>query len=246
MADPKDIFTSHTQVSEEEQWISLSDLMTGLMMIFMLIAIAYMVRQEADLTRRETERFKLKQVAEIYDQVRRELYDELMREFGKDLPVWDAEITPDLAFRFKNPDILFNTGKAELKPKFQNILSDFFPRYTRIITQDKYDGTIKEVRIEGHTSSRWLASATPEQTYFLNMELSQSRTRSTLRYVLGQPAVADKAEWLRKHLTANGLSSSQLITKPDGTEDVERSQRVEFHIRTDAEAWLSTIKQELQ
>ncbi len=248
-----DPFNQSPQVNEEDQWISLADLMTGLMLIFMLIAIAYMVKQEgdldrhkADMLRQESERFKLKQVAEIYDEVRRELYDELMREFGKDLPIWDAEITPDLAFRFKNPDILFNTGKAELKPKFQDILKDFFPRYARIITASKYDGTILDVRIEGHTSSLWFSSATPEEAYFLNMELSQSRTRSALRFVLGLPEVGDKVPWLRKHLTANGLSSSQPITFADGSEDTSRSQRVEFHIRTNAEAWLSSIKDALQ
>ena len=239
MSNLHDLFKPTDQTSEEEQWISLSDLMTGLMLIFMLLAIAYMVKQES-------ESFKVKQVAVIYEEVRQELYEELMREFEKDLKVWDAELTPDLTLRFNNPEILFNTGKHELKPKFQDILSDFFPRYTRIIAADKYDGTIQEVRIEGHTSSQWLTSATKEEAYFLNMELSQSRTRSTLRFVMGLPEVQKKVEWLRKHVTANGLSSSQLITNTDGTEDSGRSQRVEFHIRTNAEVWLQTIRKTLQ
>jgi len=239
MSNEPDLFRQSNHVSEEEQWISLSDLMTGLMLIFMLLAIAYMVKQES-------ESFKTKQVAVVYEQVRQELFDELMREFGKDLPVWDAEITPDLAFRFRNPDILFTIGKHDLKPQFQNILSNFFPRYVRIITAGKYEGTIQEVRIEGHTSSQWLTSATPEEAYFLNMELSQSRTRSTLRFVMGLFEVKNKTDWLRRNVTANGLSSSRLITHKDGTEDTDRSQRVEFHIRTDAEGWLENIKDSLQ
>ncbi len=239
MSNLYELFKSSEKESEEEQWISLSDLMTGLMLIFMLLAIAYMVKQES-------QSFKVKQVAVIYEEVRQELYDELMREFEKDLKVWGAELTPDLRLRFNNPEILFGTGKDKLKPKFQDILSDFFPRYARIIASDKYDGTIQEVRIEGHTSSQWLTSATQEEAYFLNMELSQSRTRSTLRYVMGLPQVQDKVEWLRGHVTANGLSSSQLILHADGSEDSERSQRVEFHIRTNAEAWLHTIRKTLQ
>jgi outer membrane protein OmpA-like peptidoglycan-associated protein len=78
------------------------------------------------------------------------------------------------------------------------------------------------------------------------MELSQSRTRTTLSYVLGLPQVQGQLPWLRNHLTANGLSSSHPILKPDGTEDVNRSQRVEFHIRTDAEAWIATIVESLK
>jgi len=36
---------------EEAQWISLSDLMTGLMMIFMLIALLFMLKVQADVAR---------------------------------------------------------------------------------------------------------------------------------------------------------------------------------------------------
>ena len=240
MTSGDDLFKSAPdQVSEEEQWISLSDLMASLMMIFMLLAIAYMVKQEA-------QSFKVKQVATVYEEIRTELYEELTREFSKDLPVWDAEITPDLAFRFRNPDILFDTGKDVLKPKFQTILDDFFPRYVKIITNPKYEGTISEIRIEGHTSSKWLTSASAEEAYFLNMELSQSRTRSTLRYVMGLPQVSSKLGWLKQYVTANGLSSSRLILNKDGAEDIGRSQRVEFHIRTDAEAWLKNIRDEVR
>ena len=40
---------------QEAQWISLSDLMTGLMMLFMLIAIAFMLKVQADEARRKHE-----------------------------------------------------------------------------------------------------------------------------------------------------------------------------------------------
>ncbi len=228
--------TSH---GHEDQWISLADLMTGLMMIFLLLAIAFMLKVEE-------KNFKTKQVAVLYDQVRLELYSELMREFGKDLPVWGAEITQDLIFRFKDPEVLFNTGKDELKPKFQSIMSDFFPRYVRIVTDPKWGSSITEVRIEGHTSSQWGPNTPPEEAYFKNMELSQSRTRSTLRYVLEEPPVSQQVPWLKKHMTANGLSSSHPILGADGNEDPIRSQRVEFRIKTDAEGWIATILETLK
>jgi outer membrane protein OmpA-like peptidoglycan-associated protein len=97
------------------------------------------------------------------------------------------------------------------------------------------------VRIEGHTSSVWNGVASPDDAYFLNMELSQARTRSTLAYVLNLPADRDQVNWLRKFVTANGLSSSRLIMDSKGEEDVARSRRVEFRIRTDAETRLARI-----
>ena len=73
------------------------------------------------------------------------------------------------------------------------------------------------------------------------MELSQARTRSTLAYVLNLPAVRVQVAWLRRFVTANGLSSSRLILDSKGEEDVARSRRVEFRIRTDAETRLARI-----
>jgi outer membrane protein OmpA-like peptidoglycan-associated protein len=183
----------------------------------------------------------IKQVAVLYDQVRQELYQELNSQFAKDLPKWNAEITKDLVIRFNDPDVLFKTGSDKIQPKYQAILNDFFPRYVKIITSEKYRSVIKEVRIEGHTSTVWKGTNDAVEAYFRNMELSQSRTRSILRFSLGLPAVQSQVDWLRKYVTANGLSSSRLIYNADGTENQLRSQRVEFRIRTDAESGIASI-----
>lgn len=235
MTDRNNILESNMHDSgQEAQWIALSDLMTGLMMIFMLIAVAYMIKVEAAAA-------KVKQVAVIYDEARRELYNELSKEFETDLSGWGAEITKDLAIRFKEPEVLFNSGEDKLKPKFQEILHNFFPRYVKIITSDKYRDTIQEIRVEGHTSSIWSDSVSPQEAYFKNMELSQSRTRSTLRYIFGLSEVTKNLDWLRQYVTANGLSFSRRIMNSDGTESFSRSQRVEFRIRTDADAKIAKI-----
>jgi outer membrane protein OmpA-like peptidoglycan-associated protein len=67
------------------------------------------------------------------------------------------------------------------------------------------------------------------------MALSQSRTRSALKFVLSLQSVSQKQEWLKSRLTANGLSSSRLIRTRAGKEDATASQRVEFRIRTNAD-----------
>jgi outer membrane protein OmpA-like peptidoglycan-associated protein len=82
---------------------------------------------------------------------------------------------------------------------------------------------------------------TPEDAYFKNMELSQARTRSTLTFVLNLPEITSDRTWLRRYLTANGLSSSRLIFDGNHVEDAARSRRVEFRIRTDAETRIAKI-----
>ncbi len=228
-------FESDAASAEETHWIPLSDLMTGLMVIFLLIAVTYMVRVEADADR-------VKEVAVAYNEIKDSLYDDLQREFNGDLRNWNAQlIKKDLSIRFTDPDVLFAQGSSDLKPAFQAILSDFFPRYVRILTSPKYRAAISEVRIEGHTSSDWTGATTPEDAYFNNMELSQARTRSVLVFALSLPDVDAERTWLRQYLTANGLSSSHPVFDASGAEDPARSRRVEFRVRTDAETRIAKI-----
>jgi outer membrane protein OmpA-like peptidoglycan-associated protein len=209
--------------SQEGHWIPLSDLMTGLMVMFLLIAVLYMMRVEAESS-------SIKEVAIAY------------KEFRNDLPRWKARIIKaDLAVQFTEPEVLFASGSSELRSDFKAILDDFFPRYLKILTSPKYRDSITEVRIEGHTSSEWEAGASQRLAYFQNMELSQARTRSTLIYVMSLQSAAPHENWLRQHLTANGLSSSKLVLNDTGVEDPSRSRRVEFKVRTDAETRIARI-----
>jgi outer membrane protein OmpA-like peptidoglycan-associated protein len=222
-------------LSQEAHWIPLSDLMTGLMVIFLLIAVIYMVKVEADTDR-------IKSVAIAYSEIRDALFEDLHSEFQNDLGKWKAQIIKsDLTIRFMEPEILFAAGSSELKPEFKAILNDFFPRYVHILTSPKYRDSINEIRIEGHTSSDWTGSTNPEEAYFKNMELSQARTRSTLKFVLDLPEIEGDRPWLKRYLTANGLSSSRPILTADKSEDPQRSRRVEFRVRTDAETRIAKI-----
>jgi len=223
----------------EDQWISLSDLMTGLMMIFMLIAISYMLKVESDQA-------KIREIAILYNDLRIQLYEDLTKEFAKDLSKWGAEFDTKLTLRFKEPDVLFETGKDDLNPKFKEILINFFPRYLKIITSEKYKDSIQEIRIEGHTSSIWSETSTPEEAYFQNMALSQARTRSTLQFILGLNETKQDSQWIKQHVTANGLSSSKLIIESDGSENKKKSQRVEFRIITDSEAKMAKITESIE
>lgn len=222
----------------EGHWVAVSDLMAGLMMVFMLISIVFMINVE-------TERNKIRDIAILYDTLRTQLYDDLLHEFEADMTIWGAELDRDLAFRFNNSDVLFDQGVAQIKPEFRDILSDFFPRYLRIITQEKYRDDILEIRIEGHTSSGWFGAADADDAYIRNMNLSQQRTRSTLAFLLGLDSVNVDKAWLKSHLTANGLSSAKVVLDEQGNEREDLSRRVEFRVRTDADSRIATILEEV-
>ena len=220
---------------QDDTWMSVSDLFAGLMMVFLLIAV---IRIEA-VTR---EKEQVRNVAVAFDAAEAQLAAALEAEFADDLEGWGAEIDADqMLVRFKAPDVLFEQGSDNMRPRFREIMDDFFPRYADILSQ--FEDNVEEVRIEGHTSSDW-AGAGEEAAFFGNMGLSQARTRSVLRYALSTVPTDERA-WLRSVVTANGLSSSRLVLT-DGAEDPARSRRVEFRVRTDAKRQMVRILETLE
>jgi outer membrane protein OmpA-like peptidoglycan-associated protein len=216
-----------TKHNGEGQWVSTSDLMSVLMMIFLFISVTYML----DVTK---EKDTIKEIAVTYSRLQTDLYDDFMEEFKDDLSKWNADIDRQtLSVRFEAPEVLFLAGSSELQPQFKEILDDFFPRYVAILTSEKYMNDVEEIRIEGHTSSEWQVEVPQEQAYFNNMELSQNRTRKVLEFVLKNRKLNNKS-WIREKVMANGLSSSKLVLS-NGVEDKEKSRRVEFRVRTNAE-----------
>ncbi len=232
------IFGSHQKAKRQdsEHWVSMSDLMAGLMMVFLFISIAYMhfVRIEKE---------KIKEVAVAYQNAQSELYNALEKEFSHDLIKWDAEIDKQtLEFRFKSPEVLFDLGRVDLKPQFRLILDDFFPRYLKIL--DKFKEHITDIRIEGHTSSDWTGAASPDEAYFKNMELSQGRTRAVLQYLYQMQSVSAHQAWIKNVFSAVGYSSARPVLDENGQENQERSRRVTFKVLTNAELQIRKIIQE--
>jgi outer membrane protein OmpA-like peptidoglycan-associated protein len=216
-----------------DHWLSVSDLMAGLMMVFLFVSIALM--RDAMI-----ERDKIREVAVTYQENQAALYEALMDEFEGDLERWDAAVDRDtLSFRFRSPDVLFDTGKSSLKPRFREILDDFFPRYLAVLLE--FRDSIDEVRVEGHTSSVWNDRVTASEAYFNNMALSQGRTRAVLEYVYQLPSAAPDRSWVKQHVAAVGFSSSRPIRNADGSENPGRSRRVSFRVITNAETQIRRI-----
>lgn len=218
---------------DDEQWLPVSDLMAGLMMVFLFIAIALM--RHAYI-----ERDKVKEIAVAYQQNQVSIYKALVNEFEADLKNWDAEIEKEnLMFTFKSPDTLFSRGKSDLRPAYKKILKSFFPRYLKVLSSFK--GSINEVRIEGHTSSIWNGKTGLDRAYFLNMKLSQERTRAVLQYIYNLNSVVDQKEWIRSSIAAVGFSSSKIIVNNAGYEDLVKSRRVSFRVITNSETQIRKI-----
>ena len=96
--------------------MSVSDLMTGLMVIFLFIAVAYMSRVQQN-----------QNVLTDYVDTKEELHNKLVQEFAGDTLKWQMAIGKDLSMKFNNPTVLFARGSWALTPDFKQILDEFLP-----------------------------------------------------------------------------------------------------------------------
>lgn len=259
---------------KEDHWMSVSDLMAGLMLLFLLIVIIKM-KDVRDKTKEfahlveiteQTKEVEKQQIIEHklieillskFIQDEEKLYQALKEEFKYDLEKWGAKLDRDtLAIVFDSPDVLFKKAESKVPQEYKDILDDFFPRYIRVLRT--HEKIIDKVRIEGHTSSEWNNRSTKEQAYFGNMGLSQARTRAVLEYSMMLPQSKQHWDWAKKHVTADGLSSSrpimttmkaELENAGDNklnldfkAEDKVKSRRVEFRILTTAREVLNRIR----
>lgn len=216
-----------------EHWISASDLMSGLMMVFLFISIALMRHAYQ-------ERNRMLDIAVAYEQTQMAIYNALMDEFAEDLPWWKAKIHRDtLSVEFTDMKIMFEVGSSELKPEFKMILDDFFPRYMQRL--EAFRSNISEIRIEGHASSYWNSQVTEDEAYAKNMILSQERTQSVLFHIQAVPELQNQKEWMRKNIAAIGFSSSHAVLDENGRENAEASRRVTFRVLTNADQEIQRI-----
>lgn len=225
----------------KDPWISISDMMTGLMMIFLFITVSYahqITKQSENAISKNTD---VKEIVLELVNNKTKIAESLHDEFDKDLEKWGASIDDqNLRIRFESPEVLFQPGKSDVTPLFNEILSDFWPRYLKILSENQ--SAILEIKIEGHTSSDWSTRVSRNESYFKNMELSQDRSRNVLKLCL-QYTPKDLLEWSRSSVTANGFSFSRLIYDDLGREDSEKSRRVEFTIMVRSDEKIDDIEE---
>ena len=221
-------------------WLSVSDLMTGLMVIFLFVAIAYISRVQ-----------KNQSVLTDYVETKNEMHDKLVKEFAGDTLKWQMAIGKDLTMKFKEPTVLFASGSYQLTPRFKEILDEFLPRYFNILLNDSLSNKIQEIRIEGHTDNVPLPSYDADP-YIANAMLSQQRALSVVRYFRSMPAyqqyTPEQKHQLEFWLTANGLSygksldsDGEYTLKSGKPINKDLSRRVEFRIVTSGDEVLENF-----
>lgn len=126
-----------------------------------------------------------------------------------------GEITLDAA-------VLFPVNEYAVSQEGKELLKQFMAVYTGVVFDEKYDGFLSKIMVEGHTDS--------SGDYATNETLSLNRATSVLEFCLSEECQVDAsyADALTDMLQAVGYASDKLIYDTEGNEDMAASRRVCF------------------
>ena|ERR1700722_6147324 len=195
---------------------SLTDLMTSLMVIFILLLLVFVHRtagKDAAVTDVLLKRLR-------HDLTPQGFNERSIRRDPRDRNAI-LVIVPD---RLMN----FETGKSTLQPAGELFLKTYIPEFAEVLCSDQFRSSVESIVVEGHTDTqRYVGSA--EESQNKNLRLSQDRSMEVVKNALADLAgrEAERGCFLEK-LSASGRGEQEQEATPD------ESRRVILKIRVKA------------
>ncbi|HZJ76296.1 MAG TPA: flagellar motor protein MotB [Oscillospiraceae bacterium] len=150
-----------------------------------------------------------------------ENFMKLQRVLEEYLAIYDLEsdvlVTHEnvgLILRFKD-NVLFDSGKADLKPRSKEILKDI----SKFLQSEEF--IKKSIRIEGHTDT---VKVIPNLLYPTNWELSTGRASNVTRYLIEELGLAPE------RFSISGYGEYHPIAPNDTAENKSKNRRVDIVI----------------
>ncbi|MEA5535982.1 OmpA family protein [Crocosphaera sp. XPORK-15E] len=198
-------------------WLSIGDLMSGLLMLFALLFVTVQVQLQAEIQRAKKLETELQKYKQAIDELPIRIINAVEGKVGgTGLFTVDPE-TGDVSL---GEQILFDEGSTELKPEGKKFLQQFIPVYSQVIfSDDLFDRQIIRVIVEGHTSSKG-----PEKD---NMELSLRRSLSVSDYIFSNQINFPTKEQFKQKL----LSAGRGEIDADSSFDNPRDRKVIFRFQ---------------
>lgn len=212
-------------------WITMTDLMLGLVLVFMIL-------------------FFYSSTSSYFEKVREQaITGDVNAQLVEKLNEQNVNASVDLFSGIVNiSDLeLFELNSWELSENGKAYLQKFVPIYVNtILGNEEYNKKISGLIIQGHTDSQNFAGVnSPEAQYMKNMELSLKRAYAVADYFQHTNYDKKYSKALEKIMLVEGCSYSHPVLSEDGKEDYAKSRRVELKLVTvskDANSIASKLK----
>lgn len=203
--------SAHAEDEVPDYWITYSDLLVSLLMVFALLLFAALARVQQTASEVESVRDDLSGVLVAADSS--------LRGTGT-----RVSIDPETGVLTLDSEVLFAYGSAELRPSAAVAITDITERFIpTVLSNPAVDSMLQEIVVEGHTDTIG--------SYISNLSLSQARAYSVMRAMVEGSEGAPYAERLKDLIVASGKSEVRPVQLPDGSIDMARSRRIEIHFR---------------
>lgn len=143
-----------------------------------------------------------------------EVLEEYLESYDLDSDVLVTQEDVGLILRFKD-NVLFDSGKANLKPRSKEILEDI----SKFLQSPEF--IKKSIRIEGHTDT---VKVIPNLLYPTNWELSTGRASNVTRYLIEELGLAPE------RFSIAGYGEYHPIAPNDTAENKSKNRRVDIVI----------------
>lgn len=191
------------QADDKAFWISYGDLMTAMMVLFMLMLASALM----EIHEKQEERAI----------VRNEIVSELVMRLEQKYPVKVDVQTGSITIA---DGILFGFNDTKLSEQGKVFLKDFIPDYTQVLLgNERTREHIAQIIIEGHADN--------VGTYEANLDKSLGRAYSVTSYIFATTEMGNfqgRGD-LQQRITANGRANMDPLDTP------EKSRRVEIKFR---------------
>ena len=206
---------SNNDVQENVFWITMTDLLLGLSVIFIVLFVLAMTGfSQAKL---QEQKIKSEVASELAKNLKEQNIDAQIDMMTGDVKLSDLQ--------------LFELGSYELSDSGRAFLNKFMPVYINAVYDNpKVADKVVNIVIQGHTDSQSFAGVNSKDLQFIkNMELSTKRANEVAKFIFFTPYNKAYSDKLHKMLLVEGKSFSEPVLI-DGKEDYAKSRRVELKL----------------
>lgn len=196
--------------AEKPFWISFADLMTALMVLFLVVMGVALLAVTKTVTEQERKQA-----------LHREQIEQLLRRFEQAAKKYDGiEVNRDRQVINFGPKAQFAFGDWRLNPQQEEVLRRFVPEILNISNDELGKSVLKRVVIEGYTDRTG--------SYLSNLNLSLMRSQKVLCTMFSNSGTSllndDQKEQVRKLFFVGGYSFNA------AKDTAEESRRVEMRL----------------
>lgn len=208
------------QQADNPYWMSFSDMMSGMLIIFILVCTALLLKLSQMEEQVAANIDELKNASKVRSEILQDIFAELKAQ-GIEVLISDN----DTILRIPENSFHFRTGSFEITEDLRGT-AELIGRalYTAITREDRW-GYLETVFVEGHSDSR------KAPNYRMgNWELSALRAISLWQFWIGQteygPLLAQLRNREGKHLfSVSGYAATRRVAEIEDTEEAMRSNR---------------------